>query len=404
VIIEKEKKVGGLAGGFKEEGWDWALEKTYHHIFVNDKEINSLSKEIGFEEFRFTRPKTGSLMKDGNNSRIFPVDSPIDFLLLPQLSLFSKLRAGAVLAFLKISPFLSLYEKISSEKFIKKTMGEDVWKIMWEQLFRKKFGKYAGYILASFIWARVNKRTPVLGYPDEGFQEFCTFLSDKITKQGGVVETDTLVEEVKKGDGHFFITVKKGSGEKVLIKADKIISTLPFPITLQVAKNILPEEYIAQQSQRKYLWAINLILGGAEKILDKTYWLNVGVKEVPIMGIIQHTNFISATHYKGEEICYCAWYVDEKSEMLKKTGDEILSNIFPYLQQINPLLKTRPRIVRLFKAPYAQPIFDNDFLKIERGITTPTDNFYIANIDMTYPYDRGTNYAVKLGNGVSQMV
>ena len=264
VVIEKEKEVGGLVGGFKEGGWEWALEKTYHHIFANDKEISELAKEIGFTEFRFSRPKTASLIKKGNNYRIFPVDSPIDFLLLPTLSILSKIRGGAALAFLKISPFLSFFEKTTSETFIRKTMGEEVWKKLWEPLFRKKFGKYAEYILASFIWARINKRTPMLGYPNKGFQSFCTFLSNKVKEKGGVVETDTQVREIKKTADGFSIFVTKKTGESVQVRADKIISTLPYPITLIIAKNILPDEYIQQQNKRKYLWAMNLILGGKE--------------------------------------------------------------------------------------------------------------------------------------------
>lgn len=404
VIIEGEESVGGLAGGFKEGNWDWALERTYHHVFANDKEIITLAQEMGFDGFRFKRPKTASLMKGKDNYRIFPVDSPIDFLLLPQLSLFSKLRAGATLAFLKISPYLSLFEKTTSEKFIRKTMGEEVWKNLWEQLFRKKFGKYAEYILASFIWARIKKRTPVLGYPNRGFQYFCTFFSEKLKEKGCVIETETKVVEVEKQGEGFSILVSKKTGEQTKINADKIVSTLPFPITLRIGKKILPEEYISQQSKREYLWAINLILGGTEKILKDTYWLNVGAKEVPIMGIIQHTNFVSFSHYGGEELCYCAWYVEDSSDLLKKSGEEMATFVFPYLQKINPSLKKAPRVVRLFKAPFAQPICDEGFLAIDRGFKTPIKNFFVANLDMTYPYDRGTNYAVKLGNDVSQMV
>ncbi len=404
VVIEGEESVGGLAGGFREERWDWALERTYHHIFANDKEVIALAKEIGFDGLHFKRPKTASLMKVGDNYRIFPVDSPIDFLLLPQLSPFSKLRAGATLAFLKTAPFLPFFEKTTSVKFIKKTMGEEVWKNLWEQLFRKKFGKYAEYILASFMWARIKKRTPVLGYPDNGFQYFCTFFSEKLKEKGCVVEVGTRVMGVDRRGSGFAILVSKKTGEQLEINADKIVSTLPFPITLHVGKKMLPQKYIYQQSKREYLWAVNLILGGSEKILKDTYWLNVGAKEIPIMGIIQHTNFVSRSHYGGEEICYCAWYVEGDSDLLKKSGEEIASSIFPYLQKINPSLRKPLRVIRLFKAPFAQPICDREFLKIERGFETPIKNFFVANLDMTYPFDRGTNYAVKLGNDVSQMV
>lgn len=50
VIFEQEDSVGGLAAGFKEEGWVWSLEKYYHHWFQSDKEIRSLLTELGLEQ------------------------------------------------------------------------------------------------------------------------------------------------------------------------------------------------------------------------------------------------------------------------------------------------------------------------------------------------------------------
>jgi protoporphyrinogen oxidase len=44
-IIEQEAQPGGLAIGFKENKWEWSLEKHYHHWFTNDKTILSLAKK-----------------------------------------------------------------------------------------------------------------------------------------------------------------------------------------------------------------------------------------------------------------------------------------------------------------------------------------------------------------------
>ena len=57
VILEADGKVGGLAGGFKEKGWEWPLDNHYHHLFTGDKPIKKLAKEIGNKIF-FLRPKT----------------------------------------------------------------------------------------------------------------------------------------------------------------------------------------------------------------------------------------------------------------------------------------------------------------------------------------------------------
>ena len=63
-----------------------------------------------------------------------------------------------------------------------------------------------------------------------------------------------------------------------------------------------------------------------------------------------------------------------------------------------------PKVAGHFIAPYAQPIFDAEFLAIPRSFSAPAKNIYVANMDMTYPYDRGTNYAVQIGKDVSSFI
>ncbi len=403
VIYEAGNTLGGLAQGFGKEGWDWKLERTYHHIFSNDHEILRLAQAIGYKRFFFKKPLTASLFGYVNNYRIFPVDSPKDFLFLPELSLFTKIRSAFVLAFLKISPFLKLFEKMSSSVFLRKTMGEEMWRVMWEQLFRKKFGKYAEKILASFIWARISKRTQNLGYPNGGFQTFIDSLAEKDEELGVVINKSTNIIEAAKGDGIFEIRFSK-EGVVFTDRADIIISTLPYPTSIKVLKGVLGQSFCEEQKKRRYLYAINLILKTREPILDRVYWLNIGAQDVPFMCVVQHTNFIESSHYGNKHICYVAWYVEEGSELLKKTEKEMLDFVLPHLKNISPHLTDTPEVVGLYRAPYAQPIFDEEFIKIPRSFNTPEKNIYIANMDMTYPYDRGTNYAVEIGKKAADLL
>ena len=85
-------------------------------------------------------------------------------------------------------------------------------------------------------------------------------------------------------------------------------------------------------------------------------------------------------------------------------GRELLKFISPYLKKINPNYSLLTTDYYLFHGPFAQPIFDKEFIKNKPQFITPVKNFYIANLDMTYPYDRGTNYAVKLGRDVSNLI
>lgn len=83
-IYEAAERVGGLAGGFRDAGWAWSLEKFYHHWFESDTAILSLMEELGVrDQVIFPRPKT-SLWARG---KPYLFDNPRAMLLFPHLPL-----------------------------------------------------------------------------------------------------------------------------------------------------------------------------------------------------------------------------------------------------------------------------------------------------------------------------
>lgn len=393
-IMEKGEVLGGLAAGFKQKEWDWYLERAYHHLFASDSDILNFAKEIGYKKIYFNKPVTSSLFLVGDKLSAFPLDTPIDLLMFPLLGLIDKLRAGIIILFLKLSPFLSVYKTMTSEEFLKKTMGIKVWNVLWQQLFRGKFGKYAGIISSSFIWARINKRTKALGYIEGGFQNFIDYLENKLKKMKVGILKSCEIRDIKKKGSKFVINN---------IEYDKVISTLPSPILSRLTASLFSKEYLSRFDKLKYLNAITLILETDKPILDKTYWLNICTEKIPFMILAQHTNFADKKNYDGKHLAYVGWYVDGDSKLLKMEKLEILKLIKPSLEKIS---NSKFQILNsyLFKAPWAQPIFDKEFEKNKPDFITPDKNFFIANLDMTYPYDRGTNYAVKLGKEVIELI
>lgn len=402
-LLEKEKILGGLASGFKQKNWDWYLERAYHHLFANDNDIINFSKEIGFNKIFFKNPETGSLYEKlkvksqklkvkfkTKDYIIYPLDTPIDLLRFPFLSFSDKIRAGAILAFLKLSPFLPLFEKQTSISFLKKTMGETAYFLLFQELFRKKFGKYAENILLSFFWARIKKRTKSLGYFEGGFQEFINYLGKKLQDLGAKILTGYEIKKIKKKKEKFLIDNQE---------YDLVISTLPTQVTAKISEKIFPAKFTQNFRKLSYLHALTLILETDKPILEKTYWLNISVSEIPIMVLVQHTNFIDKKYYGGKHIAYLGWYLDKDDKLWNMNTQDLLNFIIPYLKQISNF-KFQISNYYVFRAPFAQPIFDKTFLKYKPNFFTPVKNFYIANLDMTYPYDRGTNYAVKLGKEV----
>ncbi len=58
-VYEAGPAAGGLASGFKAPGWDWSLERFYHHWFQSDHDVLDLIQEIGQgDKVLFPAPKT----------------------------------------------------------------------------------------------------------------------------------------------------------------------------------------------------------------------------------------------------------------------------------------------------------------------------------------------------------
>lgn len=398
-LFEKENTLGGLASGFRGNNWKWPLEKTYHHLFSNDIDILDFAEEIGFPRIFFKKPSTASayVMFDiHSHEKIvqYPFTTPVDLLRFPLLSAFQKIRASCALSFLKLSPFLDIYEKITAQEFLKKTMGQDTWNILWKELFRKKFGKYAGNIVASFIWSRIKKRTRSLGYMTGGFQSFIDHLESSVQKQGVVIKKHhTITSLEKKGsmisvDGEIF---------------DAVISTLPTPILIGLTHHFFPQKYHSRLTRINYLHAHNLIIETKQPFLNKIYWLNIMIPHIPFTVMVQHTNFIDKRYYNNHHLLYIGNYLERNDPRMNMNKDEIVNYFLPHIQKI---AGNKPDIIHtyLFKGPFAQPIFDTAFIKNKPDFETPVKNFYIANLDMTYPHDRGTNYAMKLGKEVVRLL
>lgn len=393
-LFEKSPTLGGLAQGFKADGWEWPLEYAYHHIFSNDVDIIQFAKEIGFEGIFFRRPKTSSLYGTPDNYRIFPVDSPQDFLRFPLLGIVDKLRGAFFLGLLKFFPLVPFMERVSARQFVQTYMGKSMWNIFFEQLFRKKFGKNAGKILASFLWARIHKRTPTLGYMKGGFQSFVDHIERVCIEKGVAIKKGTLVENIRKSGSGFFI-----DGESF----DSVIATTPSHVITQTARRVLSRKEVRALSKLSHLHARVLILETDKPFLTQDYWLNICTPALPAMVVAQHTQFIEPRYYNNKHITYIGWYDSPEAPIFKTPTQDLIATLVPNLMAIE---NQNVQVERSFSfvGPYSQPLYTKSFLSHKPTYRTSVPGFYIANLDMTYPYDRGTNYAVLLGNKVSELI
>ncbi|OGG28425.1 hypothetical protein A3A64_00430, partial [Candidatus Gottesmanbacteria bacterium RIFCSPLOWO2_01_FULL_48_11] len=288
-VFEKDKVLGGLAHGFRRPNWDWHLEYAYHHLFANDWAILNLMKELGLQDkLLLTRPVTANFYQD----KIIQLDSPIHLLRFPALSLVDKLRTAALLVFCKINPFWQPLEATTAKQLFKTIGGNAAWKTLWEPLMAGKFGDYADTIAASWLWARIKKRTPSLYYIKGGFQTVVAVLEQTIKQHGGKILANTAITKLDQ-------LVKFG-------QFDRILLTVPTPIAAKLLSSsgltVLPSPPIP------HLHAQTLILETKEPILKDVYWLNITDRTFPFLAAVAHTNMIDTKHYGGHHLTYFGNY------------------------------------------------------------------------------------------------
>lgn len=397
-IFEKDEGPGGLAVGYREKEWDWSLEKHYHHWFTNDKSVLNLAREIGHKVI-IRRPKTSSFV----NGEVFQLDSPLSLLKFPKLSIFERIRMGTSLAFLRYNHFWHPLEKFTAESYLKKTMGKKSYKMLWEPLMKNKLGQYAKDVSLAWFWARVYKRTEKLAYPEGGFLSFAEHLQKTIEKQGGRFHYNTEVIELSsKGTPEIKIINHKSS--IINNQFDSVIVTLPSFFFIKIAPQ-LSDSYKSKLLKLKGLGALNLMLRLKKQFLtDNTYWLNMCDPRSPILAIVEHTNFMEKKHYNNEHIVYLGNYLEQDDPRFKMTAEELLKHYDPWLKKLNPNYKSSIINHKLLKAPFAQPIIPTNYSNLIPSFTTPLPNVYLANIQQVYPWDRGTNYSVELGEKVTKLV
>ena len=84
--------------------------------------------------------------------------------------------------------------------------------------------------------------------------------------------------------------------------------------------------------------------------------------------------------------------------------EQTLKLFDPYLKQIHPDYAKNLVDYELFKVPFAQPIIPTNYSKMIPPFETPLSKVFLANIEQVYPWDRGTNYAVELGQKIANYI
>lgn len=233
-----------------------------------------------------------------------------------------------------------------------------------------KFDTYADSVAASWLWARIKKRTQNLCYIKGGFHTLVMALEQAIKQHGGIIHTSIKLDKFDQLD-----------------QFDRTLLTIPIP-------TIIP-----------HLHAQTLILETKEPILKNAYWLNITDRSFPFLCVVAHTNMIDKKYYGGHHITYFGNYLPDHHPYLSMTKEQLLKKFLPFIKRLNPSFHSS-FIIRhsSFIGFHAQPVHELHYSSRAPKLKTSIPGLYLANMDSIFPWDRGTNYAIELGIKAAKVI
>ena len=409
LLYEANEQTGGLATGFRDDNWEWPLEKFYHHIFATDKAIIGLVEEIGMQDkLFFPRPTTSVIYKD----KIVPFDSPWRWITFPGFNLLDVARFGLVSAYLRFTKPWRKLEQVTADSWLRQWYGRKIHNLTWRPMLIGKFGPYYDQVNMAWMWARLHVRTPKLGYFEGGFQAFIDRLTAVNIQNGAHIKLNCPVKRIERKQELEVSKIVITANEKKETFDACLVTTSP-GLLAKMAPT-LPDDYLHELLELKSLGAVVLTLALKRPLLpdNLTYWLNIPAhspdkskNDIPFLALVEHTNYIDKSHYGGDHIVYCGDYVTPDHPYLHMSQEELAKQFISVLHQFNPDFK--PDWVRqswLFRERYAQPVPLLNHSRHIPNLRTPLPGLYFASMSQVYPWDRGTNYAVEIGRQAAQLI
>ena len=407
-VFEVAPFLGGQASTFDVFGGQ--LERGYHHLFVSDTEISDLIQELGLGGKLAWLESTVGFYHGG---KVWDFASPMDLLRFKPLPFLDRIRVGFWTFILQKTKSYSKFEGVTARDWLSKRMGRRGYEVIWEPLLRGKFGEFYDKIGMTWIWNKVTLRVASrkgagqvehLGYPMGSFGEVIEVLAERIAQQGGVVHTSASVTQIVDADGSATtMEVQLEGGETERREYDAIIATTPSYVFTRLAP-AMPPEYQSKLENVDYLSAVLMVMGMDRPFTNK-YWMNIADPNMPFVALIEHTNLIDKELYGGKHILYISNYPSRDNELYQMSGDELMDLFVPHLQKINPDFE-RSWVIEYHhhRVDGAQPIVGVNYGAGIPDHRTPLQGLYLANTTQIYPEDRGTNYSVRMGRQVAQMV
>jgi protoporphyrinogen oxidase len=339
-LYEAAPTLGGLAGAWSlpidgEEPVVW--DRHYHVTLLSDSHTRGILAELGLEdEMEWVKTRTG-YYSDGHLSS---VSNTLEFLRLPALNLFDKLRLGATIWYgSRVTDWRKL-EQIDVETWLRQLSGGRAFRRFWLPQLRAKLGDAYTETSAAFLWATIQRlyaarrsglKEEMFGYVPGGYARILERFGELLHSEGVRIELGSRIARVESVDGRVVVTGSDGETDEY----DDVIVTAAAPLAARLCPGLAPAES-ARLARARYQGIVcaSLVL---RRPLEG-YYLTYIADDVPFTTVIEMSSFVDRRHFGGHTLVYLPKYLPPDDPFFEADDDEVRARFMPALLRLYPYL------------------------------------------------------------------
>ncbi len=399
-VYEAAETLGGLAATYETAGD--RIEQFYHHLSKSEQTIVELIEELGLGEQLNWRVGKNAFYVDG---RVHPLDTAWQIAAYPHLSLYDKFRLGMLTLGIDVRGGIpsrdtyasyEAFDDVPVREFILEHTTPGVYRSFFEPLLEAKFGDRLDDVSAAWLLGRIHfrgerdlRRGEILGYLDGGFGQLTDALIETVGQER--IETNTLVTDLHGEDGVDALTVENPAGSQHVEVDGVVVATMPHVL----------EELTGYRNRIDFQGTVCSLLATAEPVTD-TYWLNIA-DEAPFGALIDHTNFVPAERYGGDNLLYIARYVqDLDGTFWNRSDDEIEDRWLEGLESMFPDFdRTEMHWIKTARRAKTAPVYDVGYreriVPYDLGDAVAEGVYYAGMASEAQYPERSLNGAIEAG-------
>lgn len=396
-LLEGSDQLGGLGTFFpSRDGW---VERFYHCVMPSDDDLLGLLGELDLRDtVRWRRTSMGMVV----GGRHHPFNSAADLLRFTPLRPVDRVRFGVVSLLLRRLGRGKDLDRTRTEDWLRGLYGDAAWETLLAPLFGAKFGRSFPDVPALYVWQRLGRERNVAtrGYPAGGYKSIVDAMRAVLEAGGATVRTSTPVQRLSVVDNQARVELPGGE----VIEAGRVVSTLPLPQLRRLADGDLtarlPTVEIPYQGVVNALFFLRRPLAGH-------YWTPVVRSGTDFDGVVEMSALAGVEPYGGRHLAYAMRYVDRDSPLFREDDASVAARWTDQLCTLYsglPLTAEDVDEVRVFKAPFVEPVYPLGYLARRPPVAVAGTPLMLATTAHVYPEVTSWNSSVRLANQVAATI